>query len=119
MGGYDAGYYGYLWSKVYGDDMFGRFEAEGVTSPVVGAEYRREILEPNGTRDGMDMLRAFLGRDPSPATFLAPAGHRGAGARLRARAGALSARYSALTALTRSARPAFASAKSIPVLGFT
>jgi len=70
MGGYDAGYYGYLWSKVYGDDMFGRFEAEGVTSPVVGAAYRREVLEPNGTRDGMDLLRAFLGRDPSPVTFL-------------------------------------------------
>ena len=70
MGGYDAGYYGYLWSKVYGDDMFGRFEAEGVISPVVGADYRREILEPNGTRDPLDMLRAFLGRDPSPATFL-------------------------------------------------
>jgi Zn-dependent oligopeptidase len=70
MGGYDAGYYGYLWARVYGDDMFGRFEAEGVTSPVVGAAYRREILEPNGTRDPLDLLRAFLGRDPSPATFL-------------------------------------------------
>ena len=70
LGGYDAGYYGYLWSKVYGDDMFGRFEAEGVTSPVVGEVYRREILEPNGTRDPLDMLRAFLGREPSSATFL-------------------------------------------------
>lgn len=78
MGGYDAGYYGYLWSKVYGDDMFGRFEAEGVTSPVVGAAYRREILEPNGTRDGMDMLGAFLGREPSPATFLRLLGIEGA-----------------------------------------
>ena len=70
LGGYDAGYYGYLWSKVYGDDMFGRFEREGVTSPVVGADYRREILEPNGTRDPLDLLRAFLGREPSTATFL-------------------------------------------------
>ncbi len=70
LGGYDAGYYGYLWSRVYGDDMFGRFEREGVTSPVVGADYRREILEPNGTRDPLDMLRAFLGREPSTATFL-------------------------------------------------
>ena len=78
MGGYDAGYYGYLWSKVYGDDMFGRFEAEGVTSPVVGATYRREILEPNGTRDGMEMLRAFLGREPSPSTFLRLLGIEGA-----------------------------------------
>lgn len=79
MGGYDAGYYGYLWSKVHGDDMFGRFEAEGVTSPAVGADYRREILEPNGTRDPIEMLRAFLGREPSPATFLRLLGIEGPG----------------------------------------
>jgi len=70
MGGYDAGYYGYLWAQVYGDDMFGRFAAAGVAAPEVGAAYRREILEPNGTRDAIELLRAFLGRDPSPAMFL-------------------------------------------------
>ncbi len=36
MGGYDAGYYGYLWAEVIGDDLFGRFERDGVTSPQVG-----------------------------------------------------------------------------------
>jgi Zn-dependent oligopeptidase len=74
MGGYDAGYYGYLWSEVYGDDMFSRFEALGVTSPEVGSAYRGEILEPNGIRDAIDLLRAFLGREPSNEAFLGKIG---------------------------------------------
>ena len=76
VGGYDAGYYGYLWAEVIGDDMFSRFAAEGVTSPAVGAEYRREILEPNGSRDADDLVRAFLGREPSNEAFLRLRGMR-------------------------------------------
>ena len=70
MGGYDAGYYGYLWAQVIGDDMFGRFEDAGLLSPEVGAAYRREILEPNGARAGDELVRAFLGRDPTNEAFL-------------------------------------------------
>ena len=70
MGGYDAGYYGYLWAEVIGDDMFGRFASEGVLSPEVGAAYRRTILEPNGSRPADEMVRAFLGRDPSNEAYL-------------------------------------------------
>jgi thimet oligopeptidase len=70
MGGYDAGYYGYLWAEVIGDDMFGRFAREGVLSPAVGADYRREILEPGGSRDADDLVRSFLGREPSNDEYL-------------------------------------------------
>lgn len=70
MGGYDAGYYGYLWSKVYGDDMFSEFQRLGVTSPEVGKRYRDEVLAAGGSRDAIEHLRAFLQRDPNSDAFL-------------------------------------------------
>lgn len=77
MGGYDASYYGYMWSEVFGDDMFSRFEEEGVTNPDVGRAYRREVLEKGGTLDGDEMLRNFLGREPNNEAFLRKLGISG------------------------------------------
>ena len=70
MGGYDAGYYGYLWSKVYAQDMFSVFKAKGLLNPEVGRRYRAEILERGSSRDEMDSLKAFLGRAPNEDAFL-------------------------------------------------
>ena len=69
MGGYDAGYYGYLWSKVYAQDMFSRFEAQGLTSPVAGAAYRKDILAPAREEEPDQEVRAFLGRPMNPTAF--------------------------------------------------
>jgi thimet oligopeptidase len=69
MGGYDAGYYGYLWSKVYAQDMFSRFQAQGLTSPVAGAAYRKDILAPARAEEPDQEVHAFLGRPMNPAAF--------------------------------------------------
>eukprot|EP01116_Phalansterium_solitarium_P020301 TRINITY_DN5937_c0_g1_i1.p1 TRINITY_DN5937_c0_g1~~TRINITY_DN5937_c0_g1_i1.p1 ORF type:complete len:776 (+),score=281.64 TRINITY_DN5937_c0_g1_i1:314-2329(+) len=70
MGGYSAGYYGYLWSKVYSSDMFVRFKNEGVLNKTLGKRYREKILLPGGSRDAMDMITDFLERAPNQDAFL-------------------------------------------------
>jgi len=70
MGGYDAGYYGYLWSEVFAQDMYDRFEKEGLWNSQTGREYVQWILEPGGEKEPDVLLSGFLGRHPSDEPFL-------------------------------------------------
>ncbi len=70
MGGYDAGYYGYLWSEVIAQDFFSEFEKHGVFDVQTGLKFRRAILEKGGTAEETDMVRSFLGRPSDITPFL-------------------------------------------------
>ena len=70
LGGYDAAYYGYLWAEIIGDDLFSRFENEGILSNSVGIEYKNTILKPGGTMPAESMVKNFLGRKWNDEAFL-------------------------------------------------
>ncbi|KAG0338523.1 hypothetical protein BG000_003813 [Podila horticola] len=72
--GYDAGYYVYAWSEMHAHDLFTRFSGDELSHPKtldskLGREYWEKILVPGASVDAIDLLRDFLGREPSPAAF--------------------------------------------------
>lgn len=75
--GYEGAYYGYLWSLVYAQDMFTRFEEKGLLNPEAGKWYRDHILAKGGTEDEMEMLKEYLGRAPKMDAFLKSLGLSG------------------------------------------
>ncbi len=68
MGGYQAGYYGYMWSEVMALDMRSAFGAN-VMDTAVGGRYRKLILESGGERAPAALVEAFLQRKPSADAF--------------------------------------------------
>ncbi|KAI9851075.1 MAG: hypothetical protein M1838_004507 [Thelocarpon superellum] len=69
IGGYDAGYYGYLSSQVYSADMFFTVFAPDPMNAQEGRRYRHTVLERGGSQEEMVTLEQFLGRKPSTEAF--------------------------------------------------
>jgi thimet oligopeptidase len=67
--GYAAGYYSYLWALVYAQDMFSVFEKNGVMDVNTGKRYRDIVLANGGSRDELEMVKEFLGREPKQDAF--------------------------------------------------
>ena len=63
-GGYDSGYYSYIWAAVLDNDAFEAFKEKGLFDQVTATSYRKNILEKNGTMDAMQMFVNFRGREP-------------------------------------------------------
>ncbi|KAH9869085.1 hypothetical protein J1614_008162 [Plenodomus biglobosus] len=69
IGGYDAGYYGYLSSQVYSTDMFYSVFKSDPMNPKEGRRYRHTVLERGGSKEEMEILIEFLGRKPQTEAF--------------------------------------------------
>jgi peptidyl-dipeptidase Dcp len=63
-GGYDAGYYSYIWSEVLDADTAAFITANGGLNRDNGERYRRRLLARGGSVDAMDSFRDYRGQDP-------------------------------------------------------
>ncbi|MFN3291285.1 MAG: M3 family metallopeptidase, partial [Acinetobacter sp.] len=68
MGGYQVGYYGYMWSEVMALDMLSAF-GDNLNNPEVGQHYRQTILSQGGQKPAKALVKDFLGREPDNKAF--------------------------------------------------
>jgi peptidyl-dipeptidase Dcp len=73
-GGYEAGYYAYLWAEVLDHDAFAWFDEHGGMTRENGDLFRRAILSRGGTDDPAELFRRFRGRDAVVDPLLAARG---------------------------------------------
>ena len=59
-----------MWSEVFSDDMFVSAFKQDPMSRSAGRAYCEKVLARGGSKDAAEMLRDFLGREASQASFL-------------------------------------------------
>ncbi|WP_348787589.1 M3 family metallopeptidase [Leifsonia sp. NPDC080035] len=62
-GGYDAGYYSYIWSEVLDADTVEWFKENGGLKRENGDRFRQRLLGVGGSKDPLEAYRDFRGRD--------------------------------------------------------
>jgi len=69
ISGYDAGYYGYLWSLVYAKDLFTKF-IDRELDQSIGMLFRDTVLSQGSIRPSLESVTIFLGRKPNEDAFI-------------------------------------------------
>ena len=71
-GGYSAGYYGYLWSKMVATDCADQFRSspEGFLNSTLGKKWRDQVLARENQAEASFLIRNFLGRDYNSDAFI-------------------------------------------------
>ncbi|CAK9161796.1 unnamed protein product [Ilex paraguariensis] len=68
--GYEAACYSRIWSEVFAADIFALKFGGDLSNQYAGLEFRNKVLAPGGTRDPVEILYDFLGREPSIQAFV-------------------------------------------------
>lgn len=69
-GGYDAGYYAYIWSEVLDADTVEWFKENGGLQRKNGDWFRAQLLSHGGSVDAMTLFGSFRGREPEIGPLL-------------------------------------------------
>ncbi|MBF4604694.1 MULTISPECIES: M3 family metallopeptidase [Curtobacterium] len=69
-GGYDAGYYGYIWSEVLDADTVEWFRDNGGLDRAAGRRFAERLLGVGGSKDPLEAYRDFRGRDAEVGPLL-------------------------------------------------
>ena len=69
MNGYDAGYYGYMWSQAYAKDLFSAFKGREIDHEL-GKKFKEMVLSQGSIRPSMESVKEFLGREPNEDAFI-------------------------------------------------
>lgn len=73
-GGYSAGYYSYKWAEVLSADAFAKFEENGIFDRQTGLEFLHSVLEQGGSKEPIELFKAFRGREPQIKALLRHSG---------------------------------------------
>ncbi|MEN8153836.1 MAG: M3 family metallopeptidase [Acidobacteriota bacterium] len=64
IGGYDSGYYYYIWAEVLDADAFDAFVEKGIFDKATAKAFRDNILAKGGSEDPMVLYKRFRGTKP-------------------------------------------------------
>jgi peptidyl-dipeptidase Dcp len=78
MGGYQAGYYAYIWSEVLDANSVEWFKAHGGLTRANGDHFRKSLLSRGGSKDAMELFKEFAGHEPQIGPLLERRGLTGA-----------------------------------------
>lgn len=63
-------YYGYLWAEVYAQDLFTKFEKNGLLHQKTGLAFRKLILSNGKQREAAEVVEEFLGRKSNNKAYI-------------------------------------------------
>jgi peptidyl-dipeptidase Dcp len=70
VGGYAAGYYGYLWTNVLDADAYEAFKENGIFDKKTADAFRTNVLEKGGSDEPMKLYIQFRGQEPKMDAML-------------------------------------------------